>query len=81
MKKVLLAAFAFFAVLAAVTADDMIYRPKRQKHDLLLRQDAPAKDWESQYLPQNMPYSARKPSPRGAVPSRVSPVNTLRGRR
>ena len=51
MKKTLLAAFAFLAVLSAATADDMIYRPKRQKNDLLLRQDAPAKDWESQYFP------------------------------
>jgi len=51
MKKVLLVAFAFLAAFTAVTADDMIYRPKRQKHDLLLRQDAPAKDWESQYFP------------------------------
>jgi len=40
MKKVLLAAFAFLAALSATSAAD-----------LLLRQDAPAKDWESQYFP------------------------------
>jgi len=51
MKKKLLAAFAFLAVLSAVTASDLVYRPNRQKNDLLLRQDAPAKDWESQYFP------------------------------
>ena len=40
MKKTLLAAFAFLAVISAASAAD-----------LLLRQDAPAKDWESQYFP------------------------------
>ena len=51
MKKILLAAFAFLAALSAVTASDMIYSRIRQKKDLLLRQDAPAEDWESQYFP------------------------------
>ena len=46
MKRILLAAFAFLAALSAVTASDLIYRPNRQKKDLLLRQDFPAKDWE-----------------------------------
>ena len=50
MKKTLLAAFAFLAAFSIV-ASDLIYRPKRQKEDLLLRQDFPAKDWESQYFP------------------------------
>ena len=40
MKKTLLAAFAFLAAFSASFAAD-----------LLLRQDAPAKDWESQYFP------------------------------
>ncbi|MBP5586882.1 MAG: glycoside hydrolase N-terminal domain-containing protein [Lentisphaeria bacterium] len=40
MKKILLAAFAFLAALSVASAAD-----------LLLRQDAPAKDWESQYFP------------------------------
>ena len=40
MKKTLLAAFAFLAVFHTAIAKD-----------LLLRQDAPAKDWESQYFP------------------------------
>ena len=40
MKKTLLAAFAFLAVFYTASAKD-----------LLLRQDAPAKDWESQYFP------------------------------
>ena len=40
MKKTLLAAFAFLAALSAASA-----------RDYLLRQDAPAKDWESQYFP------------------------------
>ncbi len=51
MKKILLAAFAFLAIISAATASDLSYRPNRQKKDLLLRQDAPAKDWESQYFP------------------------------
>ena len=51
MKKTLLAALAFLAALTAVTASDLVCRPNRQKKDLLLRQDAPAKDWESQYFP------------------------------
>ncbi len=50
MKKTLLAALAFLAAFSIV-ASDLIYRPTRQKKDLLLRQDAPAKDWESQYFP------------------------------
>ena len=40
MKKTLLAALAFLAVFYTASAKD-----------LLLRQDAPAKDWESQYFP------------------------------
>ncbi|MBQ7732124.1 MAG: glycoside hydrolase N-terminal domain-containing protein [Lentisphaeria bacterium] len=50
MKKTLLAALAILAAFSIV-ASDLIYRPTRQKKDLLLRQDAPAKDWESQYFP------------------------------
>ena len=40
MKKTLLAALAFLAAFYIASAKD-----------LLLRQDAPAKDWESQYFP------------------------------
>ena len=40
MKKTLFAALAFLAVFYTASAKD-----------LLLRQDAPAKDWESQYFP------------------------------
>ena len=50
MKKNLLAALAVL-VAFPIVASDLIDRSTGQKKDLLLRQDAPAKDWESQYFP------------------------------
>ena len=43
MKKTLLAALAFFAAFSVVSAASAA--------DLVLRQDFPARDWESQYFP------------------------------